>query len=453
MPIEFLYLATVFVVAIIGFSIIKRPLYECMMVAFIALVAVTNTWSYIWTFIWDALTTSSLYVIIVFIVSAQLLAKTKVIDDCVAIILSIFGRIRGGAGYVAIIGSSYMGSLSGSGPGNVATTGVFTIPAMIRSGFPPSLAANVEAHSSTMGNMIPPAGMIAIAFAALDQLYPGKYTMSQYWLLLWGIALWFILQRIVTMYIMCRHYKVEAMKRSELPSLRKVLKTGWKAIFLPIIVFLPFLLDSQFADEIASRLGEAGKSALSGSILLFIPSIIVIFGILLSGKQTIKTLTPKVIYESICDGMLKVIPTGFLVMSAYFVSNVLDHVNVGPAIGEFIAGLNINIVVLALVIPLFTAILGMLIPGSTQIKIFGGTIISVLAAAGANPFIVAGMLPCICGAMHGVTPPYAACLYVAMGIAEADLKPSTKNCFIWISVHYLLSVLMILGFVPLLGLV
>ncbi len=453
MPIEFLYLATVFVVAIIGFSIIKRPLYECMMAAFVALVAVTNTWGSIWNFIWDALTTSSLYVIIVFIVSAQLLAKTKVIDDCVAIILSIFGRIRGGAGFVAIIGSSYMGSLSGSGPGNVATTGVFTIPAMVSSGFPRHLAANVEAHASTMGNMIPPAGMIAIAFAAFDTLYPNQYTMSQYWLLLWGIALWFILQRIVTLYVMCRYYKVEAMKKEELPNLRQVLKTGWKAIFLPIIVFLPFLLDSQLADAITARLGEAGKSALSGSILLFIPSIIVIFGILLSGKETIKALTPKVLYQSICEGMLKVIPTGFLVMSAYFVSNVLDEVNVGPAIGEFIASLNINLVVLALFIPLFTAILGMLIPGSTQIKIFGGTIISVLAAAGANPFIVAGMLPCICGAMHGVTPPYAACLYVAMGIAEADMRKSTRNCFIWIGLHYLLSVLMIIGLVPILGMV
>ncbi len=453
MPIELLYLATVFVVAIIGFCIVKRPLYECMMVAFVALVAVTNTWGSVWTFIWDALKTSSLYVIIVFIVSAQLLAKTKVIDDCVAIILSIFGRIRGGAGFVAIIGSSYMGSLSGSGPGNVATTGVFTIPAMVHSGFPRHLAANVEAHASTMGNMIPPAGMIAIAFAGLDSLYPGKYTLSQYWILLWGIALWFILQRIITMYIMCRYYKVEAMKKEDLPSLRKVLKTGWKAIFLPIIVFLPFLLDSQYEDFITARLGEAGKSAFSGSILLFIPSIIVIFGILLSGKETIKTLTPKALYQHICEGMLKVIPTGFLVMSAYFVSNVLDYVNVGPAIGEFIASLNINLVVLALIIPLFTAVLGMLIPGSTQIKIFGSTIISVLAAAGANPFIIAGMLPAICGAMHGVTPPYAACLYVAMGIAESDLKSSTKNCLVWIFIHYLLSVLMMLGFVPLMGLV
>ena len=168
MPIEFLYLAAVFVVAIIGFSVLKRPLYECMLAAFVVLVAITGTWSNMGSYIWDALQEPTLYVIFVFVISANLLSKTTIIDDCIAIILSVFGRFRGGAGFVAIIGSAYMGSLSGSGPGNVATTGVFTIPAMIRSGFPPHLAANVEAHASTMGNMIPPAGMIGIAFAALD---------------------------------------------------------------------------------------------------------------------------------------------------------------------------------------------------------------------------------------------------------------------------------------------
>ncbi|MBQ3082292.1 MAG: TRAP transporter large permease subunit, partial [Clostridia bacterium] len=161
MPVELWYLISVFAVAIIGFMLFKRPLYECMLYSFLVLLTVSGTWGNVWSYITDALQESTLYVIFVFIISASLLSKTSIIDDCIKIILALFGRLRGGAGFVAIIGSSYMGSLSGSGPGNVATTGVFTIPAMIRSGYPPHLAANVEAHASTMGNMIPPAGMIA----------------------------------------------------------------------------------------------------------------------------------------------------------------------------------------------------------------------------------------------------------------------------------------------------
>ena len=452
MPIEFLYLAVVFGVALLGFTVLKRPLYECMLASFVALLAVTNTWANIGSYIWDALQESTLYVIFAFIISAALLSKTSVIDDCIAIILSIFGRLRGGAGFVAIIGSSYMGSLSGSGPGNVATTGVFTIPAMIRSGFPPHLAANVEAHSSTMGNMIPPAGMIGVAFAILDGLYPDTFTMPQYWLLLWGIAIWFVLQRIVTLYLMCRYYKVQPMQKEDIPSFKESVKHGWKAVFLPIIVFVPFLLTSEFDYFFAARLG-AGASSFNSCLLLFIPSLIVVCGIFLSGKNAVQEMSLKRMTQMITDGMLKVVPTAALVLFAYFVSNVLEGLKIEQAIGEYFAMLNMPKVALCFLVPLLCAILGMLLPGSSQVKIFGGIIITVLAAAGCNPMLVAGMLPCICGAMHGVTPPYCACVYTGMGIAQSELKPTLLNCAIWIVAHYLLSVLILLEVIPVWGLI
>ncbi len=448
---EFLYLGVVFFVAITTFFFFKRPLYECMLYAFVALLTVTWSWAKFPEYIWEALREPTLYVIITFVISASLLSKTGIIDDCISIILAVFGKLRGGAGFVAIIGSTYMGSLSGSGPGNVATTGVFTIPAMIRSGFPRHLAANVEAHASTMGNMIPPAGMIAIAFAALDTLFPDTYTMSQYWMILWSVAILFIIQRIVTLYIMCLCYKVQPMNKEDIPGLKHSLKKGWKAIFLPIIVFLPFLLTNSFEGFIKSRIGGAGASALSNSLLLLIPSIIVIFSILLSDKETKKRMTLKNMYNDITKGMLKVVPTSSLVLFAYFVSNVFVDLNVEVAIGEFINSLAMPYWLLCITIPLFTAILGMLLPGSTQVKIFGGIIITVLVAAGGNPILAAAMLPCICGAMHGVTPPYCACVYTAMGIAQSELKPTLVNCMIWVGMHYVLSVLVLLELIPILG--
>ena len=160
----------------------------------------------------------------------------------------------------------------------------------------------------------------------------------------------------------------------------------------------------------------------------------------------------KNIFEDMIKGMNKVVPTSALVLFAYFLSNVFADINIEIAIGEYISKLNLPLLALALILPLFTAILGMLIPGSTQVKIFGGIIISVIAAAGGNPLMAAAMLPCICGAMHGVTPPYCTCVYIAMGIAGAELKPTLINNMIWILIHYILSVLMILCLLPVLGL-
>lgn len=456
---EIAYLGVVFLVCVVWFSVLKRPLYEAMLMAFIALVAMTSivtgqfSLAVIWGYIWGAMTTSSLYVMFAFILSASLLSKTSIINDCIALILSIFGRFRGGAGFVAIIGSTYMGSLSGSGPGNVATTGMFTIPAMKKSGFPAHLAANVEAHASTMGNMIPPAGMVAIAFDHLAKSQWGEsFTMSQFWLVLWGVAVWFILQRIVTLYIMCRYYKVEPLKKEEIPSFRESVKKGWKAIFLPVIVLLPFLLNNIFESFLSVRLG-AKSTAIANSILLLIPSIIVICGVLLSDKETRISMTPKNIFNHVEKGMLKVVPTAALVLFAYFVSNVFETLGVEQAIGTLIQSLNMPKIALVLLIPLLTAILGMLLPGSTQVKIFGGVIISIFAGVGVEPMLTAAMLLCICGAMHGVTPPYCACVYTAMGIAESELKPTMINCMVWIAIHYVLSVLVLLGLLPIFGLV
>ena len=81
MPIEFLYLGVVFAVAVIGFMVLKRPLYECMLAAFIALVAVTGTWSNIPHYIWDALKEPTMYIIFVYYLITKILIKFYVIPD------------------------------------------------------------------------------------------------------------------------------------------------------------------------------------------------------------------------------------------------------------------------------------------------------------------------------------------------------------------------------------
>ena len=160
-------------------------------------------------------------------------------------------------------------------------------------------------------------------------------------------------------------------------------------------------------------------------------------------------MTPKNIFNHVEKGMLKVVPTAALVLFAYFVSNVFETLGVEQAIGTLIQSLNMPKIALVLLIPLLTAVLGMLLPGSTQVKIFGGVIISIFAGVGVEPMLTAAMLLCICGAMHGVTPPYCACVYAGMGIAQSELKPTLLNCAVWIALHYALAVIVMFGWLPL----
>ena len=71
--------------------------------------------------------------------------------------------LRGGPAMTAVVSSCLVGMVMGSGAGNVAVTGVYTIPLMKRMGYRPEQAGAVEAAASTGGQIMPPV-MGAAAF-------------------------------------------------------------------------------------------------------------------------------------------------------------------------------------------------------------------------------------------------------------------------------------------------
>lgn len=135
---------------------------------------------------------------------------------------------------------------------------------------------------------------------------------------------------------------------------------------------------------------------------------------------------------------------------AYSISDLFGAIKVGPAMGQFIQSLGLNSWQLALVIPLFTTFLGMVLPGSSQIAIFGTGIVGGMAALGANPLLAAAMLPAITGALEGMTPPLALSMYAAMGISGSGFVETSKLAFVWVIAHALVAVLLLGGLLPVL---
>lgn len=453
MPLEVWFLVILFVFICAYFIITKRPIYEAMLLGFILMLILTNSWGNALDFLWKACQDSLVYAIIAFVALSKLLSETSVIDSCIAFILSLLGRLTGGAGYVSIVAATFMGALSGSGPGNVMATGVITIPAMKRSGFPSHLAANVAAAGSTMGNMIPPSGIIVASLgcyaAYCENAGIESISTGSFWLILWAIAAYFILQRVITLFFFCKYYKVEPMKKEELPSLKETFKYGWKALLLPLVILAPFIADSLLSDFFKARLGEAGAKSLSSCLLLFIAGVAGMYAMLITKDKS--KIKPTKLAQAFSESLKGMVPTVATVIFAYAISNLFKTTGIDVALEKFIGGFGLSSVAIALIIPLFTAFLGMIFPGSTQIAMFGNTLIVVMASAGINPLLAAAMLPTICGAMSGITPPVAVCTFAAMGIAESDYKETTLNSIVWVVLQYVLSVLLLLGILPVLG--
>ena len=447
MPIEVLYIVALIATICITFILFKRPIYECMLYGFILMVVLTGEYSNAWGYVVKTSKDTLFYAIIAFMVLAKILDATHAIDSVVNVIIALFGRLPGGAAFTAVIGSTFMGALSGSGAGNVATTGTFTIPAMKKSGMPAHLAANIEAACSTMGNMIPPAGVILTALACYNEFAGAEMSQSTFWFACWGVAIWFILQRILTVLFFVKYYKVKPMDKADIPSLKETVKKGWKNLLLPVIILLPFVLDYFFkANFFTDRLG-AGASNMSSSLLLFTPGLAAIYAIIVNRNE----LKENNLFDVIQNSLAGIVPVGATIFFAYCISNLFSASNVGAAIGAYIQSFNLPLIALAFIIPLITAILGMVFPGSAQTKIFGTTIVAIFAAAGGNPLLAAVMLPVITGAMEGITPPLALCTYAAMGIAGSKMKDTIVNSLVWVGLHYLLSVICLLGILPVMG--
>lgn len=447
MPIEVLYIVALIATICITFILFKRPIYECMLYGFILMVVLTGEYSNAWGYVVKTSKDTLFYAIIAFMVLAKILDATHAIDSVVNVIIALFGRLPGGAAFTAVIGSTFMGALSGSGAGNVATTGTFTIPAMKKSGMPAHLAANIEAACSTMGNMIPPAGVILTALACYNEFAGAEMSQSTFWFACWGVAIWFILQRILTVLFFVKYYKVKPMDKADIPSLKETVKKGWKNLLLPVIILLPFVLDYFFkANFFTDRLG-AGASNMSSSLLLFTPGLAAIYAIIVNRNE----LKENNLFDVIQNSVAGIVPVGATIFFAYCISNLFSASNVGAAIGAYIQSFNLPLIALAFIIPLITAILGMVFPGSAQTKIFGTTIVAIFAAAGGNPLLAAVMLPVITGAMEGITPPLALCTYAAMGIAGSKMKDTIVNSLVWVGLHYLLSVICLLGILPVMG--
>lgn len=452
MPSAFLYLGIMLSVVIIWFMLLKRPVYEAILISFIVLLAVTNTWGEVWSYIDKSLSTSLLYSMTAFVAMSVIMTKTKTLDGCIAIILSLLGRVTGGAGYVSVIGSTFMGALSGSGPGNVMATGAITIPAMKKTGFPPELAANIESNASYMGNMIPPSSNIVAALGAFTALYPASdMTMGQFWIVLWGVSFWFILQRILMVYLFCKYYKVKPMAKESLPDLKTVLKTGWQGLLLPVIILLPFLLDYLFKDTFfTARLGAAGAKSFSSSLLIFIPGIAAVYAVCIAKDKNF--LKPSKLADMFAKAVKTIAPAIAVCFVGYMVGALFASMDIAGEMEVFIESMKMGKLGMVVFICLFTCFLGMVIPGSSLIVIFGSVFVSVLASVGVDPLLAAAMLPCICGVMCGITPPLGLGMYAGMSLAESDFGKTFKNNLWWVAAQFIMEVVVLMGFLPIFGL-
>jgi len=174
--------------------------------------------------------------------------------------MAAMGRYRGGPAKVAVLASTFFGTVSGSAVANVLMDGPITIPMMRKSGYPGHLAAAIEAVASTGGQIMPPVmGITAFIMAEFMSIPYGDVVLAALLpALLYYVALF------AQVDLEAAKNNLTGIARGELPSFRPLLGPGCVFV-LPITLLLWTLLAENW---------PPGQSAMAAGIATVIVGMV-----------------------------------------------------------------------------------------------------------------------------------------------------------------------------------
>lgn len=336
---------------------------------------------------------SSSYVFM-FILFGAFLSATKTSEFFNDFALAIAGKYRGGPAKVAVVASALMGSISGSSQANVATTGAFTIPLMIKVGYKPFFAGAVEAAASTGGILMPPI-MGASAFIMSSFLGIPYVTI-----MLAGIVPAILYYgAIMTMVdLRAKSNGLRGLTKDEIPSLRAtLLDKGHMTI--PLVLLVYFLV--------------VGYTPLFSAFLGLI-AIIVLSSCKKSTRMGIKDFI-----GALDGGARSAAPVGIACGIVGFIVGAVGMTGVGQVIAMNIIMFAGGKLWAALILCMLAAlVLGMGLPASACYIITATIAAPALQQMGVNP-LAAHFFAFYYGTMSAVVPPVALTSYTAAGLAKA----------------------------------
>lgn len=375
--------------------------------------------------IYGSLTGISVNVVAVFVILGAFVGVGEGGNAFMTMSTKLAGKLRGGAAKVSVLASAFFGSISGSASANVASTGAFTIPTMVRLNYPKSLAAAVEAVASTGGQIMPPL-MGAGAFI-MAELLGVKYAIIMSAAIFPAILFFFTVW--IGIDIFAKKYNLVAMDDKDIPSFKVVIQLA-PFFLIPFGILLFSLL----------VIGKTPQYAAALAIFASIFLLLVDKYWTASFKQWFVKFTEACVVAS---RQISIIAS--VIICAGIIIGVLNITGVGVKITSGILFLSHGQLWLALLLTAVSClILGMEVPTTAAYIIcvsVAGPILQEygLAALETHLFIFWFAL------LSTITPPVCGTVFIAAGMAQTHwLRVASKSMRLGIGL-YIIPVAFILN--------
>ncbi|MBV6760386.1 TRAP transporter large permease subunit [Rhodococcus opacus] len=418
------YIATI----VVWNAVLKRNIGEAMLVGFLVVCAfggVGGAWSVAVAGFEGATSEEVVFAALAFVFMGYLLTKLGLMDQQVSLLNSVFGRMRGGAGYVSTAAAALLGGPAGSGSGIAASVGSITIPWMTRTNWRPDLAASLVAGNAGLGIAIPPSStmFLLLGSAAVAPVL----TADQLFLAAFIGGLWTVLYRFFVVFCWVRRHKIDAMDAQDIEPFKIAIKRCWTSLLVYVGIAIPvFFTLAVGVKFLTSRVGEDGADAIS--IVVWIPVLTVLAIFLVAFKKLPRT--PRGWNTMLTEMAPKYAIIGATLFFAFAAASSLGELGLVDQLTTIMEMLDAPKIVIAALVGVLILLIAGPLTGTATIAAVGGVAFSALLAAGVPP-VAAATAILIFASTEGASPPGAAPIYIASGIAGIDPSRTFVRMVVW----------------------
>ena len=408
----------IFLGALVGCMIIGMPISFALLGAAVGLMLHLDMFDsqIIAQNLINGTTSFTLMAVPFFLLAGEVMNAGGLSKRIVKVALALVGHRKGGLGYVAIVASILLASLSGSAVADAAALATLLVPMMVASGHNQGQSCGLVAAGGIIGPIIPPsipfilfgvAGGVSISKLFLAGIVPG---------ILMGMGLAF------TWWWVSRHDSAQVHDKQSWADVMAALKEGIWALFLPAIII--FGLKFGIFTPTEAAVVAAVYSLFVAIVIYRELKIGQVFDVLVAATKS--------------TGIVM-----FLVAAALTAAWLITIADLPGQMVELLQPLmgSQTLLMLAMIAILFAV--GCVMDLSPIILILTPVLLPVARQAGINE-IYFGVIFVVCGSIGLITPPVGTVLNVVAGATKSNMTQVVKGVAPFLLSHLVILTLLIL---------
>jgi len=368
------------------------------------------------TALWTSTSGWSLAALPLFVWMGEILYRSRLAQSLFQGLGPLLARLPGGLLHVNVVASALFAAVIGSSAATTATVGRFTLPELLRRGYPKPLALGSLAGAGTLGFLIPPS-VIMIVYGVMAEVSVARLFMAG---VVPGVLLALLLMLTVAL---LAFFQRRRLPQEQTPSFGKVLR-GSLAVF-PVLLLVFLVLGSIYLGVAtpteAAAIGVAGALALT----------------LLRGE-----FSGELFRESLLGAVRTTSMIGLILAGAGVLTLAMGFTGIPRALATWASEAGVTPLLFIFFLSLIYIVLGWFLDGISIVVLTISVILPVVKAIGLDPLWF-GIYLVIMVELAQITPPVGFNLFVIQSLTGEDLFRIARHALPFMGVLLLMVALLV----------